>query len=58
MLTKKQLLLKVHLADGFGPISELRLAAWLVTSHNWGFIGIGDCADCVFTGAILADLSD
>lgn len=35
MLTKKQLLLKVHLADGFGPISELRLAAWLVTSHNW-----------------------
>ncbi|MED9787094.1 MAG: DNA-processing protein DprA [Latilactobacillus curvatus] len=20
---------------GFGPISELRLAAWLVTSHNW-----------------------
>lgn len=35
MLTKNQLLLKVHLAAGFGPISELRLAAWLATSHNW-----------------------
>ncbi|SPC38521.1 DNA-processing protein DprA [Latilactobacillus fuchuensis] len=35
MVSKRQLLLKVHLAAGFGLTSELRLATWLLTSQNW-----------------------
>lgn len=35
MLTKAQLLLKVHLAAGFGTVHQLKLAQWLTNSQHW-----------------------